>query len=81
MQPLDDLHAGLIVGHPGHELRVDGWLTQTPPVVHVLTDGSGDRGASRIDSTSALRPSRRSSPPSGRPLASTVKASRGTVPG
>lgn len=44
----------LVVGHPGHELRVYGWLTTAGPVVHVLTDGSGRDGTSRIDSTSAL---------------------------
>jgi hypothetical protein len=44
----------LIVGHPGHELRVYGWLTSARPVVHVLTDGSGSIGQARIDSTSTL---------------------------
>jgi hypothetical protein len=42
------------VGHPGHELRVYGWMTAARPVVHVLTDGSGSGGKSRIASTSAL---------------------------
>lgn len=46
--------AVLVVGHPGHELRVYGWLTRAQPVVHVLTDGSGRDGAPRIASTSAL---------------------------
>jgi hypothetical protein len=46
--------AALVVGHPGHELRVYGWLARTRPVVHVLTDGSGGNGASRLASTSAL---------------------------
>jgi hypothetical protein len=46
--------AVMVVGHPGHELRVYGWLTQTRPVVHVLTDGSGSDGQSRIASTSSL---------------------------
>jgi hypothetical protein len=44
----------LVVGHPGHELRVYGWMMAARPVVHVLTDGSGSGGAARIDSTSAL---------------------------
>lgn len=44
----------LVVGHPGHELRVYGWLMRARPVVHVLTDGSGRDGEPRIASTSAL---------------------------
>jgi hypothetical protein len=44
----------LVVGHPGHELRVYGWLMAARPVVHVLTDGSGSDGTPRIDSTTAL---------------------------
>jgi hypothetical protein len=44
----------LVVGHPGHELRVYGWLMGAHAVVHVLTDGSGSDGESRIASTSAL---------------------------
>ena len=44
----------LVVGHPGHELRVYGWLAAARPVVHVLTDGSGSDGESRIGSTSVL---------------------------
>ena len=44
----------LVVGHPGHELRVYGWMSGARPVVHVLTDGSGSDGQARIDSTTAL---------------------------
>jgi hypothetical protein len=44
----------LVVGHPGHELRVYGWLTRMRPVVHVLTDGSGSDGKPRLKSTTAL---------------------------
>ena len=33
--------------HPGHELRVFGWLKQTKPAVCFLTDGSGADGVSR----------------------------------
>lgn len=43
--------AALIVGHPGHELRVYRWLELTQPTVYVLTDGSGHTGRSRLDST------------------------------
>jgi hypothetical protein len=44
----------LIVAHPGHELRVHGWLEKARPVVCVLTDGSGGMGEARIDSTTRL---------------------------
>jgi hypothetical protein len=44
----------LIVGHPGHELRVHGWLETTRPTVMVLTDGSGATTCSRLASTTAL---------------------------
>ena len=48
------LRTALIVGHPGHELRVFGWATQNRPMVHVLTDGSGVSGLSRVVSTERL---------------------------
>ena len=44
----------LVVGHPGHELMVHGWLEAAKPTVMVLTDGSGHTGASRLPSTAAL---------------------------
>ncbi len=44
-------HAALIVGHPGHELRVHGWLSQVRPVTFVLTTGSGATGFGRSAST------------------------------
>jgi hypothetical protein len=50
----EDGSAALVIAHPGHELRVHGWLVRNRPVVHVLTDGSGSRGRSRIDSTRGL---------------------------
>ncbi len=54
MNPTDAANPVLVVGHPGHELRVYGWLMTARPVVHVLTDGSGSDGKPRIDSTTAL---------------------------
>ena len=39
----------LIIGHPGHELRVWGWMRLTRPLVAVLTDGAGHHGRSRLD--------------------------------
>jgi hypothetical protein len=44
----------LIIAHPGHEIRVHGWLEKTKPVVYVLTDGSGRSGHSRLASTKRL---------------------------
>lgn len=43
--------AALVVAHPGHELRVYGWLEQARPRVFVLTDGSGRSQKSRAAST------------------------------
>jgi hypothetical protein len=43
--------AALFVAHPGHELRVHGWLETARPSVFVLTDGAGPAGAPRLDST------------------------------
>lgn len=44
----------LVVGHPGHELMVHGWLETSKPLVFVLTDGSGHTGKSRLPSTAKL---------------------------
>src|SRR5262245_50004468 len=52
--PSSHPRTALVVSHPGHELRVHGWLERTKPVVHVLTDGSGHTGSSRLDSTTRL---------------------------
>jgi hypothetical protein len=54
MTPTGGSRPVLVVGHPGHELRVYGWLMAARPVVHVLTDGSGGGTRSRVDSTSGL---------------------------
>lgn len=43
--------AALVIAHPGHELRVYGWLEAARPLVFVLTDGSGRTGHSRLQST------------------------------
>lgn len=47
-------HCALVVGHPGHELKVFGWVSEYKPRVYVITDGSGRSGISRISSTVAL---------------------------
>jgi hypothetical protein len=49
-----DRRSALVIAHPGHELRVHGWLEREKPVVFVLTDGSGGSRGSRIGSTRRL---------------------------
>jgi hypothetical protein len=44
----------LIVAHPGHELRIFGWMEREQPLVCVLTDGSGSGGEARLDSTTRM---------------------------
>ena len=44
----------LVVAHPGHELRVHGWLELVRPQVWVLTDGSGHGEQGRLASTARL---------------------------
>jgi hypothetical protein len=46
--------AALVVAHPGHELRVYGWLEAARPCAFVLTDGSGRAGRSRLASTTKI---------------------------
>jgi hypothetical protein len=46
--------AALLVAHPGHELRVYGWIEKVRPRVFVLTDGSGHSGKGRLPSTASL---------------------------
>ncbi len=48
------MRSALVIGHPGHELRVYRWLELARPHVFVLTDGSGRSGRSRLDSTAKL---------------------------
>ena len=42
---LSEQRAVLVVAHPGHELRVHGWLELARPTVCILTDGSGHQAA------------------------------------
>lgn len=49
-----DFKAALVIGHPGHELCVYGWLQSARPRVFVLTDGSGRSGLSRLESTTRM---------------------------
>lgn len=49
-----DKKAALVIGHPGHELRVFHWLEIMRPAVFVITDGSGRTGRSRLPSTTRI---------------------------
>lgn len=49
-----DKRTALVIGHPGHELRVFHWLEMARPAVFVLTDGSGRSGQSRLSSTTSI---------------------------
>ena len=44
----------LVVAHPGHELRVYGWMESVRPLVFVLTDGSGSGGEARLESSTRV---------------------------
>lgn len=44
----------LVVAHPGHEVRVHGWLALTKPTVCVLTDGSGHTATARLASSARV---------------------------
>ena|SRR5437870_1896746 len=47
----DNRRAALAIAHPGHELKVYGWVCLAHPLVFVLTDGSGRTGNSRLSAT------------------------------
>ncbi|MFA5982977.1 MAG: hypothetical protein WC782_03085 [Methylococcaceae bacterium] len=44
----------LIVGHPGHELRIFGWVKKMRPLAVALTDGSGHTLQPRLVASKAL---------------------------
>jgi hypothetical protein len=46
-----DTPSALVVAHPGHQVRLHGWLELARPHVFVLTDGSGHSGRPRLDAT------------------------------
>jgi hypothetical protein len=49
-----DIRTALVIGHPGHELLLHGWLEVTHPLVFVFTDGSGRSNQSRLASTTKV---------------------------
>lgn len=46
--------AALVIAHPGHELRLLGWVNAAKPEVSILTDGSGRSGVPRLESSRRL---------------------------
>ena len=46
--------SALVIAHPGHELRVHGWMCRAQPSTFILTDGSGRSGKARIEPTSKI---------------------------
>lgn len=46
--------SALVIAHPGHELRIHGWLETARPIVFVFTDGSGRSEHSRLHSTTGI---------------------------
>src|SRR5436309_1960907 len=49
--PVMGRQTALLIAHPGHELRIHGWLERARPLTFVLTDGSGSDGRPRLQST------------------------------
>jgi hypothetical protein len=48
---MEQRRAALLIGHPGHELYVYGWMGLARPVACVLTDGTGLGRPSRVERT------------------------------
>jgi hypothetical protein len=46
--------AALLLSHPGHELRVHGFVERARPLVWVVTDGSGRTATARTRASAAL---------------------------
>jgi len=44
----------LIVGHPGHELRISGWVKKYQPEIVMLTQGDGAAGQPRLQDSEEL---------------------------
>src|SRR5205814_10133217 len=61
-------NAALIIGHPGHELRIHHWLETARPLTFVLTDASGRGQRARLPSTASIlrKPGARAAPIVGR---------------
>ena len=48
---MPDERSLLVISHPGHELRLYGWIDQAQPLICILTDGSGGDSKPRLDKT------------------------------
>ena len=51
---LENRNIAVIIGHPGHELRIYRFIEIYKPRVYVITDGSGSTGISRINKTKEI---------------------------
>lgn len=51
---IDIESTALVIAHPGHELRLLGWVGRRRPLVAVLTDGSGSTANSRLHRSEAV---------------------------
>lgn len=45
---LSNARSLLVIAHPGHELRLYGWIARAKPLVCILTDGSGSDDKPRL---------------------------------
>ena len=54
MKPHFEMRNLLLIGHPGHELRLYGCIARARPLVCILTDGSGSKRSSRIQESASL---------------------------
>jgi len=54
IHPAPILNPLVFLGHPGHELRILGWLGKVRPPVWVMTDGSGSTGRPRTERSRAV---------------------------
>ena len=46
--------AAVLMAHPGHELRIHGWIERARPLAFVLTDGSGSGTTARLASSASV---------------------------
>jgi hypothetical protein len=46
--------ASLVVAHPGHELRLFGWIAEQKPTVHILTKGSRSGTCGRVEASASV---------------------------
>jgi hypothetical protein len=54
LAPVESTRAALVLGHPGHELKVLGWIATYRPRTFILTDGSGRGSTPRTSRSQPL---------------------------